>query len=90
MTVLRRLRREVFGILQSAQPALAALVGFVALGQLLSWWQLAGLALICAINALAVVVAARPRPARTPRDVSSDAPADPLTSPIPVYGPGDG
>jgi inner membrane transporter RhtA len=82
MTVLRRLRREVFGILQSAQPALAALVGFVALGQVLSWWQLAGLALICAINALAVVVAARPRPARQP--------SDPATSPIPVYGAGDG
>jgi len=82
MTVLRRLRREVFGILQSAQPALAALVGFVALGQVLSWWQLAGLALICAINALAVVVAARPRPVRRA--------SDPPTAPIPVYGAGDG
>ncbi len=81
MTVLRRMRRELFGVLQSAQPALAALVGFVGLGQVLSGWQIAGLALICAINALAVVVAGRPR---------RHAAAHPPTEPIPVIGAGDG
>jgi len=84
MTVLRRMRRELFGVLQSAQPAIAALVGFIGLGQLLSGWQLAGLALICAINAVAVVAAGRQR---------GPAPAEEhrvMTEPVTVVGAGDG
>jgi len=81
MTVLRRMRRELFGVLQSAQPALAALVGFIGLGQVLSGWQLAGLVLISAINAIAVVAAGWPR---------RRAGAAPPTEPIPVIGAGDG
>lgn len=81
ITVLRRMRRELFGVLQSAQPALAALVGFVGLRQVLSGWQVAGLALICATNAAAVIAAGRPRR----RDDGK-----PPTVPIPVIGAGDG
>jgi len=81
MTVLRRMRRELFGILQSAQPAIAALVGFIGLGQVLSGWQIAGLALICAINALAVAATSwsRGKPS-----------AKPPTEPITIIGAGDG
>jgi len=79
ITVLRRMRRELFGVLQSAQPGIAALVGFIGLGQVLSGWQIAGLALICAINAVAVLAAGRSR--RAPR---------PITEPIAVIGAGDG
>ncbi len=81
MTVLRRMRRELFGILQSAQPALAAVVGFVVLRQVLTGWQVVGLVLICAINALAVAATGW-----TGRRADSRPP----TEPIPVIGAGDG
>ncbi|WP_353810309.1 EamA family transporter [Agromyces sp. SYSU T00194] len=60
LTVLRVLPRNVFGVLQSVQPAAAALAGFIVLGQALGAWQLAGLALISIGNVIAVG-----RPARS-------------------------
>ncbi|BDZ63353.1 membrane protein [Agromyces mangrovi Wang et al. 2018] len=54
LNVLRVLPRQVFGVLQSVQPAAAALAGFVVLGQALSPWQLGGLALITVGNVVAV------------------------------------
>ncbi|OJX63342.1 MAG: hypothetical protein BGO95_00315 [Micrococcales bacterium 73-13] len=86
ITVLRRMRRELFGVLQSAQPGLAALAGFLVLGQALSWWQLAGLAVISAANAIAVVAAGRPRPGRPEVDVEL---REPPTAPVPVVGSED-
>ncbi|MBO9578800.1 MAG: EamA family transporter [Microbacteriaceae bacterium] len=94
MTVLRRMRRELFGVIQSAQPALAALVGFVILGQSLGAWQIAGLVLISGVNAVAVLLAGRSRGARAPEfvdpiEAAEDVLAlpdhrDPPTAPIPV------
>lgn len=54
LLVLRRLPRQLFGVLQSVHPAAAAVAGLVVLGQTLGVWQVAGLVLITAGNAIAV------------------------------------
>ncbi|MDQ0575888.1 EamA family transporter [Agromyces albus] len=54
LLVLRRLPRQLFGVLQSVHPAAAAVAGLVVLGQTLGAWQIAGLVLITAGNAIAV------------------------------------
>ncbi|WBU38614.1 EamA family transporter [Homoserinibacter sp. YIM 151385] len=59
LVVLRHLRREVFGILQSIHPAAAALAGLLVLQQLLTPLQWAGLLLVSAGNVLAVLLGAR-------------------------------
>ena len=46
MIALRRLPRRVFGILVSASPAVAALAGFIVLGERLSGVQWAGIGLV--------------------------------------------
>jgi inner membrane transporter RhtA len=46
MIALRKLPRRVFGILVSASPAVAALAGFVVLGERLSAAQWAGTGLV--------------------------------------------
>jgi inner membrane transporter RhtA len=46
MEALRRLSTGVFGVLMSLEPAMAALAGFVVLGQTLSARELAGIALV--------------------------------------------
>jgi len=46
MIALRKLPRRVFGILVSASPAVAALAGFIVLGERLSSMQWAGIALV--------------------------------------------
>jgi inner membrane transporter RhtA len=46
LQALRRLDTRVFGVLLSMEPALAALAGFVVLGQLLSPTQIAGIGLV--------------------------------------------
>ena len=66
LEALRRLPARVFGILLSTEPAAAALVGLVVLGQLLAgvqWW---GIGLVSLASAGAAVTA-RER-AREPRD----------------------
>ena len=54
LLVLRRLPQQLFSVLQSVQPAAAALAGLLVLGQALAVWQVVGLALISAGNVLAV------------------------------------
>ena len=54
LLVLRRIPRQLFGVLQSVHPAAAAIAGFLVLGQTLGAWQVAGLALITLGNVIAV------------------------------------
>lgn len=54
LLVLRRIPRQLFGVLQSVHPAAAAIAGFLVLGQTLGAWQVAGLALITLGNVVAV------------------------------------
>jgi inner membrane transporter RhtA len=51
LTALRRVTPRAFGVLLSLDPAVAALVGLVALGQHLSWRELVALGLVVAANA---------------------------------------
>jgi inner membrane transporter RhtA len=51
LEALRRLPRGVFGVLMSLEPAVAAGVGFVILGQDLSARELAAIALVVAASA---------------------------------------
>ncbi len=50
LEALRRLSPQVFGVLMSLEPAMAALAGFVVLGQALSARALAGIALVVAAS----------------------------------------
>jgi inner membrane transporter RhtA len=59
---LRRLPNAVFGVLMSLEPAVAALVGFVALSQGLSWTEAVAIALVVAASAGALRSAATPAP----------------------------
>jgi inner membrane transporter RhtA len=63
LLVLRHLSQQLFSVLQSVQPAAAALAGLVVLGQALGAWQIVGLALISVGNIIAV---RRPTPAAGP------------------------
>jgi len=59
LEALRRLPARVFGVLMSIEPALAALIGLVLLGQLLApgeWW---GIAAICLASVGATLTAHR-------------------------------
>ncbi|MFT3865600.1 MAG: EamA family transporter [Solirubrobacterales bacterium] len=59
---LRRLPNAVFGVMMSLEPAVAALVGFVALGQGLDWSEAIAIALVVAASAGALYTAATPAP----------------------------
>lgn len=74
LLVLRRMSQQLFSVLQSVQPAAAALAGLVVLGQALGTWQVVGLALISMGNVLAVL-----RPSR-----AAAAPSPPAPSPRPL------
>ena len=63
LVALRRLPAAVFGILMSAHPVFAALVGLVGLGQHLGVGQWAGIGMIIAANVASVLVAGRSVPA---------------------------
>lgn len=58
MEALRRLPEATFGVLMSLQPAVAALVGFLALGQGLSAGQIFAIGLV--VTASAGALARRP------------------------------
>jgi inner membrane transporter RhtA len=60
LVALRHLRQQVFGILLSLEPAVAALAGFLVLGQLLEPDQLVGMG--CVVVASILVLGARRRP----------------------------
>jgi inner membrane transporter RhtA len=47
---LRRIAKAVFGVLMSLEPAMAALAGFIVIGQSLSARELAGIALVVAAS----------------------------------------
>ncbi len=51
MEALRRIATSVFGVLMSLEPAMAALAGFLVVGQALSTRELAGIALVVAASA---------------------------------------
>ena len=59
---LRRLPNAVFGVMMSLEPAVAALVGFIALGQGLDWIEAVAIALVVAASAGALRSAATPAP----------------------------
>jgi inner membrane transporter RhtA len=59
---LRRLPNAVFGVMMSLEPAVAALVGFVALGQGLDWSEAVAIGLVVAASAGALRSAATPAP----------------------------
>ena len=77
LVVLRRMPRQRFGVLQSVHPAAAAIAGLVVLGQNLSAWQVAGLALITVANAVAVGGA--------PRRSAAPEPVAPAVAPAPRH-----
>ncbi len=60
LEALRRITPSVFGVLMSLEPAMAALAGFVILGQGLSARALAGIALVVAASGGASLRARRP------------------------------
>lgn len=63
LIALRHLRQQVFGILLSLEPAVAALAGFLVLGQLLDAPQLVGMAFVVAASILVLGARRRhPRP----------------------------
>jgi inner membrane transporter RhtA len=51
LEALRRLPEAVFGVLMSLDPAVAALVGFLALGQALDGWEVLGIAMVVVASA---------------------------------------
>ncbi len=59
---LRRLPNAVFGVMMSLEPAVAASIGFLALGQGLSWSEAVAIALVVAASAGALRSAATPAP----------------------------
>jgi len=59
LVALRRLAASAFSILMSLAPAVAALAGFVLLGQRLAWLELIGIALVIAASIGAVRTAGR-------------------------------
>ena len=62
LEALRRLPNSVFGVLMSLEPALAALIGFVALSQDLSALEILAVALVVAASAGALRTARTPAP----------------------------
>ncbi|WP_344100249.1 EamA family transporter [Nocardiopsis rhodophaea] len=84
MHALRRMPPRVFGILMSLQPAAAALIGLVLLGELLSVWQ--WIAVACVVGASAGATRARrPRPDPGPQDDREQraaTPRPPGTGPV--------
>jgi inner membrane transporter RhtA len=62
LEALRRLPASTFGVLMSLEPAVAALVGYVALSQDLSGAELAGIGLVVIASAGALREAATAAP----------------------------
>jgi len=81
LLVLRRMSQQLFSVLQSVQPAAAALAGFIVLGQALATWQLVGLGLISLGNVIAV---SRPIRVAPTRATPTGAPAARTPSPRPI------
>jgi len=65
MRALRVVPPRLFGVMMSVHPAVAAVAGFVVLGQRLAVNQVVGMALVVTASSLAALIAAGPRRART-------------------------
>lgn len=89
LVALRRMSARVFGILMSVEPAVAALVGLVILGQVLTGYQVLGMALVVLASAMVLGFArsagsgserpqTRERGAPHPRDPDDSAADEPL------------
>lgn len=65
LVALRRLTAQVFGILLSLEPAVAALAGLIVLGQVLHGRQLAGMGLVVLASAIVLGLGARKDPAES-------------------------
>lgn len=55
LLTLRRVPAQTFGLFMSVNPVLAALVGWIVLGQHLGWTELAAIAAIVAANTLSIL-----------------------------------
>lgn len=66
LLALRRLAASVFSILMSLAPAIAALAGFLILGQELAWLQVAAIGIVVVASIGAVRSARRPQPPAEP------------------------
>lgn len=73
LAALRRLPAETFSILVSMAPAVAALVGWLVLGQGMGPGEIAGMGLVIVASA-AAVQSGRRRPARPPEALAQPAP----------------
>jgi len=62
LEALRRIRAHVFGVLMSIEPAMAALAGFVVIGQDLSTLDVVAIGLVVAASAGATRGATTPAP----------------------------
>lgn len=71
LEALRRLPEAVFGVLMSLDPAIAALVGFVALDQDLAVRDLLAIAMVVVASAGAASLGHRDRPQRRPKKQAS-------------------
>lgn len=70
LIVLRTVSPQVFGVAMSAHPVMAAIAGMVVLGQVLSWHEWLGIAVIVAANV--VTVTGRRRAPRQPRPATPE------------------
>jgi len=74
LNALRRMPPRVFGVLMSLQPAAAALVGLVLLGEMLSVWQWFAVGCVIVASAGSTRTSARSGGGRGPEDVPATPP----------------
>jgi inner membrane transporter RhtA len=79
LVALRRLPASAFAILMSLGPATASIAGFLLLSQLLSWLEIAGIALVIAASIGAVLATTRRSAAARHPGPDAD---EPLSEPI--------
>jgi len=78
LLALRRMSVAAFGTLMALEPAMAAVIGLLLLGQLPAGWQVAGVALVV----IAGIGAQRPLPAATAKPAAAGRPAAAAGQPI--------
>ncbi len=79
LVALRHLAQRVFGILLSLEPAVAALAGFIVLGQVLGAQQLVGMALVVAASV--IVLGSQAEPGRAGDQTDGPSAPDPTIAP---------
>lgn len=73
LVALRHLRQHVFGILLSLEPAVAALAGYLVLGQVLQPLRVVGIACVVVASVLVLGTTARRRGAKAPPSAAQTA-----------------